>query len=81
MTVPLERVGRITAGPEAGQFVLVRDDRVRTGGFLVFQSAAADLFSAPQVFDTWVEHPAALAALFTEAAWQVEWSPAVPPYP
>ena len=71
--IPFERVGRISSGPDAGQFVLVRDDQERTGGFLIFQSAAPDVFSAPEVFDSWVERPEALAAFFAEAAWEVDW--------
>ena len=70
---PLERVGRITSGPEAGQFVLVRDDQTRTGGFLIFQSSAPDIFSALEVFDSWVERRDDLAAFFSEAGWNVEW--------
>lgn len=73
--VPLERIGRITAGPAAGQYVLVRDDQGRTGDFLVFQSAAPDVFSAPEVFNAWVGRRDALPAFFDEAAWQVEWLP------
>ncbi len=50
--IPFERVGRITAGPSVGQYVLVRDDQERTGGMLVLQSAAPDVISAVEVFDT-----------------------------
>ena len=72
-SVPFERVGRITTSPEAGQFVLVRDDRERTGGFLIFQSSAPDVFSAPKVYDTWVEQREDLETFFAEAGWAVEW--------
>ncbi len=77
-TVPLECVGRITVGPEAGQFVLVRDDQEQTGGFLIFQSAAPDVFSAPEVFDAWVEQREGLDAFFADAGWAVEWQPLPP---
>ena len=73
ITIPLERVGRITRGPEAGQFILVRDDQERTGGFLVFQSSEPDIFSAPEVFDFWVEQSDNLNAFFSESDWNVEW--------
>ena len=73
MTTPLERVGRITSGPDVGQFVLVRDDQERTGGFLVFQSSAPDIFSAPEVFDSWIERRDDLDAFFSEAGWDVTW--------
>ena len=71
--IPLERIGRITSGTDAGQFILVRDDQERTGGFLVFQSTAPDVFSAPEIFDTWIEQREGLDALFSEAGWTVEW--------
>ena len=73
-SIPLERVGRITNGPDAGQYVLVRDDEEATGGFLVFQSLAPDIFSAPEVFDAWVERHL-LDAFFLEADWGVDWRP------
>lgn len=57
------------------QAMRLRDDQGRTGGFLMFQSAAPDVFSAPEVFDTWVGRRDGLPALFDEAAWQVEWLP------
>ena len=71
--IPIERVGRITAGSDTGQFVLVRDDQEQTGGFLIFQSAAPDVLSAVEVFDSWVERRDALAEFFAEAGWEVEW--------
>ena len=75
MTTPLERVGRIATGPDVGRFVLVRDDQERTGGFLIFQSSAPDIFSATEVFDSWVERRDDLHAFFSEAGWDVEWQP------
>lgn len=74
--IPFEQVGRITAGPQAGQFVLVRDDEERTGGVLVFQSSAPDVLSAPEVFDMWVEGRGDLDAFFAEAGWAVDWKAA-----
>ena len=74
-TVPFERVGRIATGPDAGQFVLVRDDQERTGGFLIFKSTAPDVFSEPEVFDAWVGQREDLDAFFAEAGWTVEWQP------
>ena len=59
-----EQVGHTTNGPEAGQFMLVRNDQERTGGFLVFQSSAPDVFSAPKMFDSWVERSSDLDAFF-----------------
>ena len=73
MTTPLERIGRITNSPDVGQFVLVCDDRERTGGFLIFQSSAPDIFSAPKVFDSWVVRRDDLDTFFSEASWDVEW--------
>ena len=71
--IPLERIGLITTGPDAGKFVLVPDDQVRTGGLLVFESVAPDVLSARRVFDFWVEQRDHLAASFSESGWNVEW--------
>jgi len=54
--------------------VLVRDDQERTGG-LVFQSSQQDIFSASEVFDSWVERRDDLDAFFAEAGWNVERQP------
>ena len=73
MTTLLEQVGRITTDPDTGQFVLVRDDQERTGGFLIFQFSASDIFSASEVFDSWVERRDDLEAFFSAAGWDVAW--------
>ena len=75
MDAPLEQIGRITTASEAGQFVLVRDDQERTGGFLIFQSLAADIFSAQEVFDSWVEHRDDVSRFLLKSGWNVEWRP------
>ena len=72
-TIPLEKIGCITSGPETGKFILVRDDRKRTGGFLIFQSSASDIFSAPEIFDFWIEKFEGLDSFFLESGWNVEW--------
>ena len=71
--IPLERVGRITAGSDDARFVLVRYDQERTGGFLIFQSAAPDIFSAAEVFDFWVERDDDLDGFFAVSGWNVDW--------
>ena len=73
--IPLERIGRIVTSSEAGHFVLVRDDQERTGGFLILQSLAPNIFSAAEVFDSWVEHREDLPRFFLESDWNVEWQP------
>ena len=71
--IPLERIDLITAAPNAGRLVFVRDDQARIGGFLVFKSVAPDTLSAPQVFDFRVEQCDHLGAFFSEFGWSVEW--------
>jgi len=71
--IPLEQVGRITKGVDTGQFVLVRGDQKRTGGFLIFHSSTPDVFSASEVFDNWVEQPSDLETFFAETGWDVDW--------
>jgi hypothetical protein len=75
--IPIEQVGRITSGSDIGQFVLVRNDQERTGGFLIFQSSAPDVFSASEVFDNWVEQLSDLESFFSESGWDVDWQPQV----
>ena len=73
--IPLEQVGRITRGVDTGQFVLVRGDQKRTGGFLILHSSTPGVFSASEVFDNRVEQPSDLDAFFVETGWDVDWQP------
>jgi hypothetical protein len=54
-TIPVDQIGRITNGADKGQYVLVRSDKPRTGGFLIFQSSVPNMLSASEVFDSWLE--------------------------
>ena len=64
-------LGRIASGEEQGRYVLVRDDRSRTGGFLVL--TAADREFSRDAADSWVESPDALERFADESNWIIEW--------
>lgn len=72
MTVPIERVGRILAGDEAGRFVEVLDDSPATRGFLILTSPDPT-FASDSCFDNWVADRGDLIGYFLEAGWKIEW--------
>jgi hypothetical protein len=71
--IPVGRLGRILAGPEAGRVMEVVDDAAGSGGVLVV--TYTDLDRTPPVFDTWFENFDELRAAFAETGWQVDWQP------
>ena len=40
---------------------------------MIFQSSATDIFSASEVFDSWIERRDNLNVFFSETGWNVEW--------
>ena len=71
MSVPIDRVGKILAGDEAGWFVKVLDDNGSTGGFLILTSPVQTFETG---FDSWVADRDGLVGYFIESGWKVEWS-------
>lgn len=76
MVIPIGTHGKILDGDERGRFVIVQDDRARTGGYLIITAASRDLDG--EVFDSWVL-PEDLEGWFEEAGWDVLWDDANPP--
>lgn len=73
-TIPIDTVGRILLGDDAGSFVKVLDDSANSGGFLILQSKS-ETFSKGEIFDDWVEDFQSLKTYFQESKWLIEWRP------
>jgi hypothetical protein len=63
--------GRIESGEEQGRYVVVKDDRAESGGFLIL--TAADVNFQVDGADFWVEDEEALTEFFEESRWVVNW--------
>ena len=68
--IKLGKKGRIVKGDAQGWYVMIQDDAVNTGGYLVLTAKAADFQDG---FDDWVEDWDTLQRYFQEAAWEVAW--------
>jgi hypothetical protein len=64
-------LGRIASGVEQGRYLVVRDDRTRTGGYLILTAADPDL--TVEASDSWVENLDALERFAEESNWVIEW--------
>ena len=76
MSIPIGIEGRIENSEHPSHVVLVQNDIVNTGGFLVLESWAGS--NGPNengAFDSWVENIAALEQFFTESGWVIQWNP------
>jgi hypothetical protein len=67
----MEKVGRIESGREQNRYVLVEDDRDRTGGYLIFTAADRDL--SIDGADAWVESREAVERYAEESSWAIDW--------
>jgi hypothetical protein len=68
-TIPINVLGKIISGNDAGMFVTVEvsDD---AGGFLIFTSHGKDTKSG---FDSWVLDENSLRKYFQECRWEIDW--------
>lgn len=74
MTIPLNVEGRIVNAAREGHFVRVEDDRVNTGGFLIYEWwSGSDGPNDKGAFDSWVESKETLSRFFAESEWTVQW--------
>jgi hypothetical protein len=74
MSVPVGVKGRIVDPTKPGHFVRVEDDRVNTGGFLVYEWwQGSNGPNADGAHDSWVESEAALYQYFQESGWVIQW--------
>ncbi len=74
MKIPIGVEGRVLASGKAEHFVVAKDDRANTGGFLIYERWAGSKGpSAAGAFDSWVDGEAGLQAFFTEAGWNIVW--------
>lgn len=61
--------GYIEAGEDHGRYIVVQDDRARTGGYLIFLSNSPEFES--EVFDHWAENDAVLARMLADS--RIRW--------
>src|SRR5713226_9376284 len=57
--------GYIEAGEDHGSYIVVQDDRARTGGYLIFFSNSPEFET--EVFDHWAENDAVLARMLADS--------------
>jgi len=69
--IPIGKKGQIIQGESPGWFVLVQDNSVNTGGFLIL--TAEDREFKGKGFDNWVENKEALEQFFRFAKWEIDW--------
>ncbi|MCP8349360.1 hypothetical protein DN387_14045 [Pseudomonas sp. FBF18] len=67
---PLDVVGKVISGHDAGLYVKVIFDSGDTGGYYVLTSNEYD-FSVG--FDDWVESKEILIKYFAESDWVIDW--------
>ena len=70
--IKLNKVGKITKGENAGQYIRIEYDPIETGGFYIYQSATKN-FSGENSFDSWVETKSEFESFFTESHWEIDW--------
>jgi hypothetical protein len=74
MSIPVGVKGTIVASTMPGHFERVEDDRVNTGGFLVYEGwEGSNGPNADGAHDSWVESEAALCQFFQESRWVIQW--------
>jgi hypothetical protein len=64
--------GLIKFGEYAGWQVLVKDDAVNSGGFLILISRNFSCLQS-EGFDNWVADKSAVHSYFAESKWEIEW--------
>ena len=70
--IPIEQIGIIKKGDNAGWQVKVIDDSESSGGYLIL--IAKDFFDpSSEGFDDWVPDIKLLAGYFAESGWLVDW--------
>jgi len=72
MKIKIGNKGYIQAGDEKGYYVLIKDDSVNTGGYLIITNQSPDLNSGVG-YDNWVKNSEALEGYFNESNWIIEW--------
>jgi hypothetical protein len=63
--------GKIVGGDQMGDYVLIQDDAVSTGGYLILTSPNKD-FSG-NGFDNWAENIDAVRQIIKGFKWEIEW--------
>lgn len=71
MKIPINKIGKIVAGLEAGRYVKLLDHTDDSGGYLILTAASSDMQT--EAFDSWVESMAEVSKFFEESKWTVEW--------
>jgi hypothetical protein len=74
MNIKIEKKGFVKEGKgnRKGLYVLIQDDSVNTGGYLVLYNQSSDMTS-PIGSDDWVENLEALEGYINELGLVIEW--------
>ena len=67
--IKLSEKGYIEAGDDSGRYIVVQDDRARTGGYLMFYSKSPEFDN--EVFDHWAENEEFLARMLADS--RIRW--------
>jgi hypothetical protein len=71
-TIPLNCVGKIEAGVDAGTCVTVILDDCNPGAFYILQCPTESFFPG-ETLDSWVANEQGLQGFFEESGWHVLW--------
>jgi hypothetical protein len=69
--VYIGKKGRIVSGDQAGDYILIQDDSVSTGGYLILTSPNKDFSGSG--FDNWAESVDDVRRIIKGFKWEIEW--------
>lgn len=72
MAIPIGTIGRIIRPELQAPFILVVEDLISTGGYLIMKSDNLQ-FSGDKVYDYWAPE-CDLEGFFEESGWQIDWN-------
>jgi len=70
MQTPINTIGKILEGDDAGFFVKIQHDVEDTGGFLILVSEDKTFEKG---FDDWVQDTESLQGYIAESQWVIDW--------
>jgi hypothetical protein len=72
-SIKIETTGKILEGEHKNWFIFVENDYKNTGGYLILLFNNRDRLKSSQGYDYWAEDKCALAEMFKEAKWNIQW--------